>query len=114
MVVFMSFILRGKLGKLWLTFKLRSLNYLDFLLKSQLPPPGSNFPYWESILNDNKCGISTNPLSPKDISNSILKLLSSSDIVKMGGNGQKTILEKYNWGIEEKKLFKVYNEILSV
>jgi len=30
----------------------------------------------------------------------------------MGENGKKTILEKYNWSIEEKKLFRAYNELL--
>ena len=97
------------------------VNYLDSLpikmfeyMLAGIPVIASNFPYWESIINDNKCGISTNPLSPKEISNSIINLLASSNIAEMGENGQKAILKKYNWQIEEEKLFKVYNEILSV
>ena len=30
----------------------------------------------------------------------------------MGINGRTAILEKYNWAIEEEKLFKVYEYVL--
>jgi len=30
----------------------------------------------------------------------------------MGQNGKKAVLEKYNWGVEEKKLFEVYEELI--
>ena len=77
-----------------------------------IPVIASNYPYWESILSENKCGVSTNPLSPKDIADSILKVLKSDDIVIMGKNGQKAISDKYNWNIEEEKLLKMYKNIL--
>ena len=31
---------------------------------------------------------------------------------KMGQNGKKAVLEKYNWDVEEKKLFDVYEELI--
>jgi glycosyltransferase involved in cell wall biosynthesis len=34
-------------------------------------------------------------------------------IKEMGLNGRKMVEEKYNWQIEEKKLFKVYEEVLN-
>jgi hypothetical protein len=30
----------------------------------------------------------------------------------MGMNGKKAVVEKYNWAQEEKKLFKLYEDIL--
>jgi len=30
----------------------------------------------------------------------------------MGKNGKKAVLEKYNWQVEEMKLFEVYEEII--
>ena len=32
--------------------------------------------------------------------------------VRNGKNGIKAVNEKYNWAIEEKKLFKLYDELL--
>jgi len=31
----------------------------------------------------------------------------------MGKNGRLAVEEKYNWAIEEKKLFKLYDELLN-
>ncbi len=73
----------------------------------------SNFPYWENILKDNNCGITTNPQEPKDISDKIIELLANKDIEQLGKNGQKAVLEKYNWGIEEGKLLEVYKKVLN-
>ena len=30
---------------------------------------------------------------------------------EMGENGRRAILEEFNWGIEEKKLVKLYNQL---
>lgn len=30
----------------------------------------------------------------------------------MGQNGKKAVLEKYNWGVEEEKLFEVYKDLI--
>lgn len=31
---------------------------------------------------------------------------------KMRENGRKAVLEKYNWGVEEEKLYKLYGELV--
>ncbi len=77
-----------------------------------LPVVASNFPMWKEIVEGNKCGICVDPLDPKEIAEAINYIISNpKEAEQMGENGRKSVLEKYNWGIEEKKLFKVYEEL---
>ena len=95
------------------------INYLDSLpikmfeyMLAGIPVIASNFKFWQSILSENKCGVTADPLNPKDISDKIIRTLNADNIAEMGKNGQKAVLEKYNWSIEEQKLFNVYSKIL--
>jgi len=97
------------------------INYLDSLpikmfeyMAAGIPFVASNFPYWEEIVKENKCGICVNPLSPDDIANGIIKILENPiEAKQMGQNGRKAIEEKYNWGIEEQKLVSLYKELIN-
>ena len=72
----------------------------------------SDFPLWRKILNDNSCGILVDPKDPEDIARAINYLFLNQEKAKeMGVNGQKAVLEKYNWSIEEKKLEKFYKSV---
>ena len=82
-------------------------------MSSSIPVIGSNFDLWKSIIEDNNCGLCVNPDKPEEIAKAMKHLQDNPDIAKqMGENGQKAVLEKYNWDIEKEKLFKVYKEIL--
>ena len=35
----------------------------------------------------------------------------SKEAEKMGQNGKKAVYQKYNWGVEEKKLFEIYENL---
>ena len=96
------------------------INYLDALpikmfeyMSAGIPVIASDFPLWREILEDNECGICVNPLDPQDIANAINHLISHPEKAKrMGENGRRAILEKFNWSIEEKKLIQFYEEVL--
>jgi glycosyltransferase involved in cell wall biosynthesis len=96
------------------------INYLDSLpvkmfeyMSAGIPIIASNFPLWKSIIEKNECGICVDPKSPKEISDAVIYLMNNPKIAeKMGKNGQNAIVEKYNWSLEEKKLFKAYKSIL--
>jgi glycosyltransferase involved in cell wall biosynthesis len=96
-----------------------SPNYIDSLpikmfeyMSAGLPIITSNFPLWKEIVVENNCGIFTNPLEPKAIAEAIKYIINNSAEAKqMGQNGKKAILEKYNWQVEEKKLFEIYQEL---
>jgi glycosyltransferase involved in cell wall biosynthesis len=82
-------------------------------MSAGLPIITSNFPLWKEIVEGNSCGICVNPLDPEEIGKAIEYIIShSNEAEKMGQNGKKAVLEKYNWQVEEKKLFEVYEELL--
>ena len=96
------------------------INYLDSLpvkmfeyMSAGIPVIASNFPLWQEIIEGNQCGVLVNPLKPKQIAEAIDYLISNPEQARrMGQNGRKAVLEKYNWSAEEKKLFNFYDEIL--
>ncbi len=77
-----------------------------------LPVIVSNFPLWKEIVEDNKCGITVNPLDPQEIARAVEYLCSNPELMeKMGRNGRKTVMGKYNWGNESKILLSVYSSL---
>ncbi len=82
-------------------------------MSAGLPIITSNFPLWKEIVEGNNCGICVNPLEPKDIADAIEYIITHpKEAEQMGQNGKKAVLEKYNWQVEEKKLFKIYEELM--
>jgi len=78
-----------------------------------LPVIASNFPLWREIVEGNNCGICVDPLNPKEIAEAIKYLIEHLDKAqKMGENGKKAVLEKYNWEKESEKLIKLYEDLL--
>ncbi len=87
-------------------------NKLFEYMSSGLPVIASNFPLWKEIVESNNCGICVDPLKPDEISKAIEYLINNIDIArKMGENGRKAVIEKYNWEIEKIKLLQIYNKI---
>ena len=97
------------------------INYQDALpvkmfeyMIAGIPVISSNIPLWQTIIDENKCGICVNPFDIKEIAQAIEFLVSNpKEAKKMGENGRIAIQEKYNWSIEEKKLFRVYHQLLN-
>ena len=93
-----------------------AINYLDALpvkmfeyMAAGLPVIASNFPLWKQIIEGNQCGICVDPLDPKAIAEAIdYLILHPEEAERMGRNGQRAVQEKFNWGIEEKKLLDFY------
>jgi glycosyltransferase involved in cell wall biosynthesis len=82
-------------------------------MSAGIPIITSNFPLWKEIVEGNNCGICVNPLDPKEIADAIQYIITHpKEAQQMGENGKNAVLEKYNWDVEEKKLFQVYGELL--
>ena len=78
-----------------------------------LPVVASNFPLWKEIVEGNECGLTVDPLDPKEIAHAIEYLINHPDEThRMGENGRRAVLEKYNWETEGKKLLAVYAGLL--
>ena len=96
-----------------------AVNYLDSLpvkmfeyMSAGIPVIASNFPLWREIIEGNQCGICVDPLKPEDIAVAINYLINNPvEAEKMGSNGQRAVVEKYNWGEEEKKLLMLYEKL---
>lgn len=74
----------------------------------------SDFPMLKKVIEGENCGICVNPEDPKAIADAINNLLNNESLAKqMGENGRKAVEEKYNWATQEKKLIKLYHQILS-
>lgn len=75
-----------------------------------LPVISSDFNYWRNIFGD--IGTYVNPYDYKEIANSIKQYINNDKLVKtIGDNNRKKIDEKLNWGLEEKKLLKLYKDL---
>jgi len=78
-----------------------------------LPVIASDFPVWKGIVEGNNCGLTVNPLDPKEIAGAIEFLFDHpSEAKKMGENGRKAVLEKYNWEVESRKLLELYSRLI--
>jgi len=88
-------------------------NKLFEYMAASLPVIASNFPLWKEIIEGNNCGICVNPLDPKEIAKAVEYLIKHPEEAKrMGENGSKAILKKYNWEKEGEKLLNIYSKLL--
>ena len=78
----------------------------------QKPVVASDVSSLKRILNETKCGIVFEAGNPKELAERIVEFSQKrEELVKMGENGRKAVLEKYNWALTSKKLCKVYEEL---
>lgn len=77
-----------------------------------IPVIASNFKLWEEIVIDNNCGILVDPESPEEIAEAINWFRNHpNEAKKLGENGRKAIINKYNWKSEEEKLLSLYQSL---
>jgi glycosyltransferase involved in cell wall biosynthesis len=77
-----------------------------------LPVIISNTPFAKKMIDKYKFGICVDPSSVEEIVDAIV-YLDKNKLVgkKMGENGQKAVLNEFNWMNEEKKLLILYNNL---
>lgn len=81
-------------------------------MSAGLPVIASDFPLWREIIEGNACGICVDPLDPAAIAAAIDRLVGDPDVArKMGENGRRAVRERYNWAVEEQKLFALYEKL---
>ncbi len=82
-------------------------------MAASLPIVTSDFPLWKSIVTKHNAGVCANPLKPREIAKAINVLLENEEqSIQMGKNGQQAVQDVFNWKQEEKKLIKLYQQIL--
>ena len=79
-----------------------------------MPVVVSNFPLWREVVDGSRCGVCVDPLNPQATADAIQWLFEHPREAKeMGLNGQRAVLEKYNWDNEAKKLLDFYRRLFS-
>jgi len=77
-----------------------------------IPSIVSDFPLLKDIVEENNCGITVNPKNIEEIIQAINFLIEHpKEAQKMGENGKKAVLDKYNWESESKKLLEIYKKL---
>jgi glycosyltransferase involved in cell wall biosynthesis len=90
-------------------------NKLYEYMAAGLPVITSQFVDWKKLVEQEKCGVTVNPNSPKDIARAVDYLINNPTIAhKMGENGKKAVLQRYNWEREEPIFLKLYSELLEI
>jgi glycosyltransferase involved in cell wall biosynthesis len=68
---------------------------------------------WNKTINEEHCGICSEPNNFQEIVNAIQYLIKNpEEVLKMGQNGRKAIERKYNWGTQEIILLDIYKGLL--
>ena len=94
-------------------------NYLDALpvkmfeyMAAGIPVIASRIPLWRDIVESNQCGVCVDPQDAGAIAAAIDYFVLNPDIARrMGQNGRRAILDKYNWTIESQKLLAFYDRL---
>ncbi|WP_250987346.1 glycosyltransferase family 4 protein [Methanoculleus oceani] len=83
----------------------------DYMLCG-LPVVASDFPEIRKVVGETGCGVLVDPTNPDAIAEAIVYLLEHPDEARrMGENGLRAVLERYNWGEMEKRLLGVYRQV---
>lgn len=78
-----------------------------------LPIICTDFDLWREFAERYHCGICVNPESVEEITHAIQYLIDHPDEAKrMGENGRRAVEQEFNWGMEEKKLLQLYEEVM--
>lgn len=100
----------GQYDKLW-NLPTKVYEYMALSIPCVL----SDTPYIRQAAEKYQFGICVDPADPKQIAAAITYLLDHPEEARqMGENGRRAVKEEFNWGIEEKKLFALYTEILKL
>lgn len=69
----------------------------------------SNFPLWQRIIRDARCGLTVDPSDPRAIAHAIRELVDNpSRAQRMGERGRRAIEKEYQWDNEWRRLKTIY------
>ena len=78
-----------------------------------VPVVCSDFPFWTRLVADADCGVTVDPMDPKAVAKAVEALCRDPDEARrLGANGRRAILERYNWENEFAKLDDLYRRLV--
>lgn len=100
---------KGQYPKIW---NLPTKVY-EFMMY-ELPFIISDFDYCKRVINEYDCGVIVDASDPCDIARGIREIVNNPEkALQMGRNGKRAIKKEFNWSIEEKKLYELYERLMS-
>ncbi len=96
-------------------------NYLDSYstkmfeyMACGIPVVCSDFPLWARIVGSEDCGIAVDPLDPPAAADAVEHLWKDPEEARrLGENGRRAILERFNWEAEFAKLDALYQRLMN-
>jgi glycosyltransferase involved in cell wall biosynthesis len=77
-----------------------------------VPVVCSDFPFWTQLVGAADCGVTVDPMDPKAVVKAVEKLCRDpAEARRLGENGRRAILERYNWENEFGKLDALYRRL---
>jgi glycosyltransferase involved in cell wall biosynthesis len=84
----------------------------DYMLVG-LPVIASNFPLYREVVEPSRCGLIVDPTRPQAIAKAMEYLIEHpQEAHRMGENGRRAVLERYNWERESERLVRIYDVVL--
>jgi len=85
----------------------------DYMLVG-LPVIASDFPLYREVVEPAQCGLIVDPSKPEEIARAMEHLIEHPEEARrMGENGRRAVLEKYNWEKESERLLRIYEAVLT-
>ncbi|RLE71039.1 MAG: hypothetical protein DRJ37_05685 [Thermoprotei archaeon] len=82
-------------------------------MRAGVPVVASDFPGMRAVMEEVKCGLLVDPTDVDAIARAIITLLEDAELAKrLGENGRRAILSKYNITLEGEKVLNAYEEAL--
>lgn len=81
-------------------------------MRAGIPIICTDFEVWQEQIRKHNCGICVNPQNSIEIKKAIEYLLSNPDAAyEMGQNGQRAVMQEYNWNSQFQNLIQVYQTL---
>ena len=82
-------------------------------MRAGLPVVCTNFVLWKEFVDRYHCGLCVDSENVDEIAAAIRYLLDHPDEARqMGENGRRAVKEEFNWGVEEKKMIELYEQLV--
>ncbi len=77
-----------------------------------IPVVCSDFPLWTTLVGEAECGVTVDPLDPRAAAKAVEDLCrDAAEARRLGENGRRAILDRYNWENEFAKLEGLYRRL---
>lgn len=81
-------------------------------MSAGVPVIASHFPLWREIVEGSECGLCVDPEDPVAIAGAVNRLVEEPVLAqRMGENGRRAVMDRYNWAAEERKLLAFYERL---